>query len=157
MVGRSRRRRVVLVLGMVAAFVAGQRVPGLADGVTLLAGVALRVRPVDGFDVVLNTCDVTACQPAQLAHAPPIRPAAHPAPDQRRVKKIWTKKITSIFSVLSLSQTFLLLLWGWGAGAGVGGFLKENRHTCDLPLLNFGPIFVISFTAEMNLEKRFKI
>ena len=50
----------VLVLRVVAAFVAGEGVPGLADGVALLAGVALRVGPVDGLYVVLYTRDVTA-------------------------------------------------------------------------------------------------
>ena len=77
---------------MVAALVAGERVPGLADGRALLASVPLRVRPVNGLDVVLDPGHVAAGQAAQFAHAATIGPAPHPAPHQRRIKKIWTKK-----------------------------------------------------------------
>jgi len=76
---------------VVPALVAGERVASLADGGALLARVALRVRPVDGFDVVLDPGDVPAGQSAQLAHAPTVGTSAHPAPHQRRVKKIWSK------------------------------------------------------------------
>ena len=94
--------RCRLVLRVMSTFMASQCMSGFADRRALLARVSLRVWPVNGFDVVLDPGHVAAGQPAKFAHATTIRPAPHPAPHQRRIKKIWTKKEKNI------DQSFVL-------------------------------------------------